>query len=131
VNETRDDPELGPVRRCRVCGEEWPLGAPFYRPRGATCEACLSEREKAWRPSPPRGRTSKLSTAEVEERRRRDRERKAAARRDPVRGAREREMRMRHYWRNHEAFLERRRQDYAESIGRPVRVGWGRPRIAA
>lgn len=122
----RHDPELGPSRVCRVCRELWPLGWPFYRKDGATCEACLSDRN-AGRPTRLRVRT--------DQERRRDRERKAAARRDPVRGdrlrARERDTQARWYERNREAEQERRRDYYARQLDRPVRVGFGRPRIAA
>lgn len=42
----RIDPELGVVRRCRICGEEWPLDGEFFgsigpgRNRRSTCRAC-------------------------------------------------------------------------------------------
>jgi hypothetical protein len=44
----RDDPELGPVRLCRGCGEEWPVDAEFWFFTGGKvmgrCRACWSER---------------------------------------------------------------------------------------
>lgn len=43
----RDDDELGPVRTCTGCGEEWPLDREFFYPRGnsweRTCRACRAE----------------------------------------------------------------------------------------
>lgn len=50
----RDDPELGTVRRCTRCGEEWPLDEEFYyyqvrhgrRVSSAWCRACWSERSR-------------------------------------------------------------------------------------
>jgi hypothetical protein len=67
--------------------------------------------------------------------RRRDRERKAALRRDPVLGdklrARQREAQKRYYERNRLVCLERTRSRYAANLDRPVRDGIGRPRIAA
>lgn len=48
----REDPELGVVKRCTACGEEWPLDTEFYyqhRNKGrvkfySKCRACWSER---------------------------------------------------------------------------------------
>ena len=48
----RDDPELGTVRLCRGCGEEWPVDGEFWffdrdgRVLGR-CKACWSERNRA------------------------------------------------------------------------------------
>lgn len=41
----RDDEELGPVRRCSRCGEEWPDDPEFYlpKPNGWCCRACLAD----------------------------------------------------------------------------------------
>src|SRR3990167_5863068 len=45
------DAELGPVRRCRCCGEWWPLSGEFFEAnnrvaggRLRTCQACRNER---------------------------------------------------------------------------------------
>ena len=50
----RDDPELGTVRRCTRCEEEWPLDEEFFyfqvrhgrRVPSAWCIACWSERSR-------------------------------------------------------------------------------------
>ena len=41
---TRDDDELGPVRRCPRCAEDWPDDDEFFRPGSRYCHACRSER---------------------------------------------------------------------------------------
>lgn len=38
--ETRDDPEVGPVRTCLLCREEWPDDDEFYRDEYYLCRAC-------------------------------------------------------------------------------------------
>lgn len=130
---TRDDPELGPVRRCRTCREFWPDDRTFYEPRYASCNACRADRANR-RPIPIRA-TTHGSSLNVELRRQRDRERKAALRRDPILGdklrARQRQAQRRFYWRNRARELEASRRAYAARLGRPVREGFGRPRVAA
>jgi hypothetical protein len=38
------DPELGPVKLCRMCGEWWPDDAEFFKPYNPyRCYACLLE----------------------------------------------------------------------------------------
>lgn len=129
----RIDPELGRVRRCRVCREEWPDEPDFYKRRCVTCNACRADRTNG-RAIPLRPVTHG-SELDMAEKRRRDRERKAALRRDPVLGdklrARQREAQARHYERNRVAILERNRARYASRLDRPVREGFGRPRMAA
>ena len=50
----RNDQELGRVRLCRTCGEEWPLDKEFFYldRRGKAlppCRACWAERRRAKR----------------------------------------------------------------------------------
>lgn len=128
------DPELGRVRRCLTCREVWPDDREFYeRPTYRSCRACRSDREKG-RAIPLRAATHG-PTDDLEADRRRDRDRKAALRRDPVLGdklrARQREAQARYYERNRAACLARTRARYASRLDRPVVVGFGRPRIAA
>jgi hypothetical protein len=47
----RVDPELGVVRRCTSCGEEWPRDREFWYFQGtgkiiSWCRACYSERNR-------------------------------------------------------------------------------------
>lgn len=131
---TRTDAILGPVRRCRVCREWWPDVTEFYEGgRYQTCRACRADRAND-RPIPLTPVTHG-STTDLVAKRRRDLERKAALRRDPVLGdklrARNAAAQRRYYERNRAAELERARVDYAARLNRPVRVGFGRPRIAA
>lgn len=42
----RIDPELGVVRRCPGCAEEWPEDEDFWRPRKPLCRACLYEQDE-------------------------------------------------------------------------------------
>ena len=131
VPPVRIDPELGRVRRCRVCREEWPADQEFFRSNAATCRACRADLSKA-RPIPLTSVTHGKHI-NLEEKRRRDRERKAALRRDPVLGdklrARQREAQRRHYEKNRLAVLERHRISYAAKLDRPIREGFGRPRF--
>ena len=130
---TKDDPELGTVKRCRECKEWWPADRTFFRPRYGTCRACqadkANERPIAKRP------TTHGRTRNIEEKRRRDRERKAALRRDPILGdklrERQRQTQRRFYERHRATILDKRRSNYVERIGRPIRENFGRPRIAA
>lgn len=130
---TRDDPELGPVRRCNTCGEWWPDDIEFFAKKRRLCRACRADRERG-RPIPKRPATLG-SEFDQERKRQKDRERKAALRRDPVFGekmrARQRLAQQRFYERNKAVILERHRQSYAAKLDRPVREGFGRPRIAA
>lgn len=128
------DPILGVVRRCRECREVWPDDSAFYERRGyASCNACRSDRANG-RAIPHRAATHG-STPDLENKRRLDTERKAALRRDPVFGdvlrAKQAAASVRYYARNRTVCLERRRQKYAAQLDRPVREGFGRPRIAA
>lgn len=129
----RVDPELGPVRRCRSCQEWWPDERTFYAKGYATCRACRADRSNG-RPFPTRPVTHG-ATVDMQTKRRRDRERKAALRRDPVLGdklrARQREAQRRYYARHTERCRARTRAQYAARLGRPVREGLGRPRMAA
>ena len=51
---TRDDPELGTLRRCSRCGEEWPQDEEFFyfqvrrgkRVCSSWCKACWYERAR-------------------------------------------------------------------------------------
>ena len=57
----RRDDELGIVRLCRSCGEEWPRDGEFwyFKPDGAVlghCKACWSERKRIARAPSPRFR---------------------------------------------------------------------------
>lgn len=138
---TRDDPELGPVRRCLSCREWWPDEPPFFAKvnrdgrtyQRGSCNACRADRRNG-RPI-VRTAVTHGTTVDLENRRRRDRERKAALRRDPVFGdklrARQREAQQRFYERNRAAVLGQHRARYAAALDRPVREGFGRPRIAA
>lgn len=127
------DPILGPVRRCRECRKCWPDDPLFYKRGYASCNACRADRANG-RPIPLTPVT-RGPTADLETKRRRDRERKAALRRDPVLGdklrARQREAQQRYYARHRAACLDRTRAHYAARLDRPVREGFGRPRIAA
>ena len=128
------DPILGAVRRCRECREVWPDEPLFYERRGyASCNACRSDRAKGR--AIPRRPVTHGAFVDFENRRRRDRERKAALRRDPVLGdklrTRQRAAQKRYYERHRAACLERTRARYAAALDRPVREGFGRPRIAA
>jgi hypothetical protein len=131
---TRDDPELGPVRRCRSCKEFWPDDVEFYDPRYRICRACQKDRANG-RPIPVRPETHAAKGVDLENRRKRDNARKAALRRDPILGdklrAREREAQRRYYERNRAVEIERSRAYYAARLDRPVRIGFGRPRVAA
>lgn len=118
----RLDPEVGMVRRCRVCDEEWPLDLSCFdrmwgeRGKGRfmrTCKACQAERRA-------KVRTPKPDTVYR-------RVRRAGPEAEALR-ARQREASRRHYWRNVERVRERRRELYAEALDRPVRDGFGRPR---
>jgi hypothetical protein len=52
----RQDVELGIVRLCRGCGEEWPRDGEFWYFKGDTtkvlghCKACWHERERFAKP---------------------------------------------------------------------------------
>lgn len=51
----REDPELGRVRLCRKCSEEWPLDTEFwyFDRRGYVmgyCRACWADRARTYRP---------------------------------------------------------------------------------
>jgi len=54
------DPDLGPVRVCRLCDEAWPLDAEYFYRRTdggyeGVCIACWTERRRASRaPKAPR-----------------------------------------------------------------------------
>ncbi|CAB4174025.1 hypothetical protein UFOVP1028_11 [uncultured Caudovirales phage] len=109
------------VRRCRACREWWPLTSECYQAAGSghrlrTCNACRVER----------GIRRHVRAAA-------DNARKAAQRRDPERRgallARQRDAQSRYYERNRAAELERNRLSYAARLDRPVRLGFGRPRI--
>jgi len=129
----RIDPELGIVRRCQTCREEWPDTPEFFQKRYASCRACRKDIANG-RAIPLRAMTHG-ATIDREAKRRRDRERKAALRRDPVLGdklrARQRAAQRRYYERHWAVCLERSRARYASLVGRPVREGFGRPRVAA
>lgn len=133
ADKTRMDPELGLVRRCARCKEWWPADGEFYRPRHLTCTACVRDRENK-RPIVTRP-TTHGNSLDMETKRRKDRERKAALRLDPILGdklrARQRQAQQRFYERNRLTILERHRESYAKRVGRPIREGFGRPRIAA
>lgn len=132
------DPELGPVKRCPVCAEKWPTDEEFWcmvngKPMGR-CRACRLDTRNA-RPIPHKMTTHRVHGRDMERRREMERRRNRAIRQDPVFGERLRARQLvaqrRYYWRHHEACLERRRAQYAASLGRPVIPGRGRPRIAA
>lgn len=130
---TRIDPELGPVKRCVVCRDEWPADPEFFKHGSVTCKACRADMTND-RPIAKKTATHG-PTFDLEKKKRKDRERKAALRRDPILGEKLRERQKlaqrRFYERNRMTILERHRQSYAEKLDRPVREGFGRPRIAA
>lgn len=136
--DVRDDPEIGEVRRCTTCREWWPNDDEFFYavPAGShpvkQCRACIAER-KAKRPTPLRPRTHG-SELDIIAKRKRDCERKAALRRDPILGdklrERQRMTQRRYYERNHDALLAARRAKYVEQVGHEPTPGVGRPRIA-
>ena len=115
---TRNDPELGPEKFCRCCGEWWPNEPLFFTPRYASCNACRAERTSG-RPIRNVKATALFQRKPV----------------DPTRAAmvreRQRVASWRYYWRHRAPVLERRRQRYAAQLDRPVRPGFGRPRVAA
>lgn len=54
---TRDDDELGPVRMCPRCGEEWPDDEEFWLDDRAICRACRYEQQNPYQvPGPKRER---------------------------------------------------------------------------
>jgi hypothetical protein len=135
----REDPLLGPVRRCSLDGEWWPEDPAFwtYRPdgriHGSQCRACRNDRRR--RRPVPRKMTTHGSEPNKERKRQMDKDRKRALRQDPVLGeklrARQREAQRRYYERHRLEVLEQHRERYAAKLDRPVRIGFGRPRVEA
>ena len=136
----RKDPELGLVRRCSTCHEEFPLDAGFFRryqKRSGVqvfrrqCRACQAD-VKNGRPIPLRPVTHG-DHIDWDAKRVRDLERKAELRRDPILGDklrnRQREASARYFARNQAQVRANRRVAYAAALDRPVQVGVGRPRI--
>lgn len=131
------DPDLGEVRRCPLCRDWWPNDSEFYYTRPGhglsqtQCRACIADRN-AKRPVPLRPVTHG-SALNIEAKRARDRERKAQLRRDPILGdklrERERRAQQAYYERNAAQERARHREWYANRVGRPVREGFGRPRM--
>lgn len=137
--ERKDDPILGTVRRCSTCREWWPDDDEFYYSVPSTgtahhrnqCRACVDERRHG-RATPLRPKTHG-SVADIEAKKQRDRERKAAVRRDPILGDKMRERQrlaqQRYYERNRVKVLERHRARYVERVGHEPTPGTGRPRV--
>ena len=138
MSDTRYDPQIGGMaRRCTKCHEWWPDDADFYYEAPSRsnptrqCRACIAE-QKAGRPTPLRPKTHG-TTIDIEAKRARDRERKAALRRDPILGdklrERQRLAQQRFYERNKPSQRARMRAYYERKRGHPPRPGLGRPRL--
>lgn len=134
----RIHPELGEERLCVTCKEWWPTDREFWKLDAngrilfRSCRSCRWEKERG-RAIPIRPTTHRRSGIDVEAKRARDRQRKRDVRRDPVLGdklrARQVMAQRRYYERNRAAVLAAHRERYAQSLDRPVRSGFGRPRM--
>lgn len=127
-----DDPELGPLRRCSVCGEDWPLDEEFWMPQRhprsvndrwmSRCRGCRREATYAWRRQPVVAERLRKRAAE------RLAERMQGPESDAIR-ARHRAAQRRYYHRHRQEVNERLRERYASEVGRPLYANRGRPRL--
>ena len=125
--------DTGLEGRCDYCREWWPLEDDFWRLGRSfrKCRACTNDEQRVY--DQQRRAHIYRSPEAMARKRAQDNARKAAERRDPVKGdrmrERQREAQRRFYERHRETVLARRRAGYEARVGHPPTPGIGRPRL--